>query len=216
MSLIKCPECGKEISDAAESCPNCGKPIKQVQHNTNDTVNIVPKKKRGKGCLIAIIVFVLVIIGIASVASRQSGKKKSSDDNQITFGEAGDISEELTLVVNGVTETDNILTANGLLSYKPDSGKYAVVNVTISNVSKKSQSLLLNYFKLIGTDDAEYVSTIIAVGDDKYITVDTINPNLDITGNLVFEIPQDVSAQDFLLQYQDYDFNNGKTFFKMK
>ncbi len=24
MALIKCPECGKEISDRAESCPNCG------------------------------------------------------------------------------------------------------------------------------------------------------------------------------------------------
>ena len=24
MSLIKCPECGKEISDTAKSCPNCG------------------------------------------------------------------------------------------------------------------------------------------------------------------------------------------------
>ena len=27
MSLIKCPECGKEISDSAEKCPNCGYPI---------------------------------------------------------------------------------------------------------------------------------------------------------------------------------------------
>lgn len=27
MALIKCPECGKEISDKAVSCPNCGVPI---------------------------------------------------------------------------------------------------------------------------------------------------------------------------------------------
>jgi len=27
MALIKCPECGKEISDKAVSCPNCGSPI---------------------------------------------------------------------------------------------------------------------------------------------------------------------------------------------
>jgi hypothetical protein len=26
MALIKCPECGHEISDQAESCPNCGLP----------------------------------------------------------------------------------------------------------------------------------------------------------------------------------------------
>lgn len=24
MALIKCPECGKEISDKATLCPNCG------------------------------------------------------------------------------------------------------------------------------------------------------------------------------------------------
>ena len=28
MALINCPECGKEISDAAASCPHCGYPIK--------------------------------------------------------------------------------------------------------------------------------------------------------------------------------------------
>ena len=28
MSLIKCPECGKEVSTAAEVCPHCGFPIK--------------------------------------------------------------------------------------------------------------------------------------------------------------------------------------------
>ena len=30
MALIKCPECGKEISDKATSCPNCGCPITEM------------------------------------------------------------------------------------------------------------------------------------------------------------------------------------------
>lgn len=29
MSLIKCSECGKDVSDKAASCPNCGNPINQ-------------------------------------------------------------------------------------------------------------------------------------------------------------------------------------------
>ena len=29
MALIKCPECGKEISDKARACPNCGNPMNQ-------------------------------------------------------------------------------------------------------------------------------------------------------------------------------------------
>ena len=27
MALIKCPECGKEISSNAVACPNCGNPV---------------------------------------------------------------------------------------------------------------------------------------------------------------------------------------------
>lgn len=30
MALIECPECGKEISDKAESCPHCGFPISKT------------------------------------------------------------------------------------------------------------------------------------------------------------------------------------------
>lgn len=28
MALIKCPECGKQISNAAISCPGCGCPMR--------------------------------------------------------------------------------------------------------------------------------------------------------------------------------------------
>ena len=29
MALIKCPECGRQVSDLAESCPDCGFPVKE-------------------------------------------------------------------------------------------------------------------------------------------------------------------------------------------
>lgn len=31
MSLIKCPECSKKISDKAKSCPNCGYKIRKTK-----------------------------------------------------------------------------------------------------------------------------------------------------------------------------------------
>ena len=37
MSLIKCPECGKEISDKADSCLNCGCPLEQKRYMTNSS-----------------------------------------------------------------------------------------------------------------------------------------------------------------------------------
>ena len=38
MALIKCPECGKEISDKAAACPNCGCPVAEM--TTSGTVRI--------------------------------------------------------------------------------------------------------------------------------------------------------------------------------
>lgn len=38
MALIKCPECGREISDKSASCPNCGFPINTG--NSNQTGNV--------------------------------------------------------------------------------------------------------------------------------------------------------------------------------
>lgn len=50
MALIKCSECGKEVSGKAKSCPNCGNPI-----SIDKTVKIeFPKKQQlfGTGCTV--------------------------------------------------------------------------------------------------------------------------------------------------------------------
>lgn len=39
MALIKCPECGKEISSKAASCPNCGCPASEFAKTQVDYVN---------------------------------------------------------------------------------------------------------------------------------------------------------------------------------
>lgn len=33
MALITCPECGRQVSDAAQTCPTCGYPIAQKADN---------------------------------------------------------------------------------------------------------------------------------------------------------------------------------------
>ena len=44
MALIKCPECGKEISDKAESCIYCGYPLKE-----NKVIQPVQEEKKPLG-----------------------------------------------------------------------------------------------------------------------------------------------------------------------
>lgn len=84
MALIKCPECGKEISDKAESCPNCGCPVKSenseiiqkdaIQEEFDNEGNVSmdeaikiekpEKKPLSKKVIIGIVVaIVMVIIG---------------------------------------------------------------------------------------------------------------------------------------------------------
>ncbi len=36
MALIKCPECGKEISDKAPACIHCGFPLESVTSKENE------------------------------------------------------------------------------------------------------------------------------------------------------------------------------------
>ena len=43
MALIKCSECGKEISDKAEICVNCGNPIQPLDDDYYDIVFKVNK-----------------------------------------------------------------------------------------------------------------------------------------------------------------------------
>jgi NMD protein affecting ribosome stability and mRNA decay len=46
MSLIKCPECGKDFSDRAAACPNCGCPTNEiVSHEENVKGISCPKCK---------------------------------------------------------------------------------------------------------------------------------------------------------------------------
>lgn len=39
MSLINCPECGKEISDKAKTCPHCGYPLEEYVSKTKESKN---------------------------------------------------------------------------------------------------------------------------------------------------------------------------------
>jgi len=55
MALIKCKECGKEISDSAKSCPECGFVYKK-EHSTLKTIII---------CIGTLFVIVLIVLFIS-------------------------------------------------------------------------------------------------------------------------------------------------------
>ena len=68
MSLIKCPECGKEISDKAISCPTCGNPMTE-KNNVPQEMIVVQKKESSIGVWIILTIIIIAILGATGVFS---------------------------------------------------------------------------------------------------------------------------------------------------
>lgn len=62
MALIKCPECGKEISDKAKACPECGYELKQNVETTKKD-NFFKKNKKAV-LVVGIVIIIAIVAGI--------------------------------------------------------------------------------------------------------------------------------------------------------
>ena len=82
MALIKCRECGKDVSDSATACPNCGYPLRTTEPAAlattadaprADTPNVLieqtSKSVKGDKLLGGIVVFVGGVILIFSLVA---------------------------------------------------------------------------------------------------------------------------------------------------
>lgn len=72
MALIKCPECGKEISDTAKSCPNCGyeeiQDYKVQNHSLRYTI------------LIILGVLVIILIAFITIVSKRENEDEYTNN----------------------------------------------------------------------------------------------------------------------------------------
>lgn len=88
MTLIKCKECGKEISDKANVCPNCDCPIeKQNIESTSNTskqlvINQAEKKSVKK---VIIIIAALAVIGIVIYNVKVVQPKRLEAQNKVIY-----------------------------------------------------------------------------------------------------------------------------------
>lgn len=74
MALIKCPDCGKEVSDIAPSCPNCGRPINLQNHSPAQSQ---PPNKKTSPIAMGCLVFLLIVFGLWVIGSLMSGGSSS-------------------------------------------------------------------------------------------------------------------------------------------
>jgi uncharacterized membrane protein YvbJ len=63
MALIKCTECGKDVSSEAKTCPHCGFLIQQPQPLAPDSnKELTNKNQKKQGCLGLVVLFVVIFI----------------------------------------------------------------------------------------------------------------------------------------------------------
>lgn len=95
MALIKCPECGKEISDRSQSCIFCGYPLCTTNDDENIMADDVPQKvevtsvslksnAKAKKVLLIALIFAFVLIG-AFFTIKAVKDQKAKKEYEIAF-----------------------------------------------------------------------------------------------------------------------------------
>ena len=64
MALVKCGECGKDISDKAIACPNCGAPVATGAPVRRAPVLVPPRRKTSKWAYVGLVLIVGIILFI--------------------------------------------------------------------------------------------------------------------------------------------------------
>lgn len=101
MALIKCPECGREISDRGRACPQCGYPLDEFHASetvqkvevTSVKMKPVPKHKKKKACIIGGCVLGAVILIVGGIFVANSIKDNSNYADASFLYESGSYKE---------------------------------------------------------------------------------------------------------------------------
>lgn len=193
MALIKCKECGGDVSTEAASCPHCGYQLKEI---------IIKEKKKGLGCgswiLIIVIgfIFLTYYVGEQSVNRLNNAKTGSSQDETRSSGATqkkiysmGD-TVHVGYMSYSVWEAkwSNRLSSNQYLDERPNA-MYLMVNVTARNDDKKARTV--PPFKLADENGAEYEESSNAWRvEGNFGMIESLNPDVSKQGILLFDVPQ--------------------------
>jgi len=122
---------------------------------------------------------------VKAKAAAKPVKKTYGVNDQVKVG-------KLTYVVNDVKMVD---TLSNVLGEKKTSGQFLVIGLTILNGDKEERFVDSNMFK-VNVGDTEYSADteldLYANEDGMGFFLETINPNIEKTGNIVFELPKQV------------------------
>lgn len=147
MALIKCPECGRDVSDSAITCPNCGYPLKQNQEEEKESVveqAVTNESEDSEVTNSEIIQAEVVSVDIPTTDVKVSEKKKI------------DFPKNKKIII-GVGAVVAVAIIGGILFYNSDSSKY---NRALKAYNNKDYVAAADGFKkVMNYKDAEKMYT---------------------------------------------------------
>lgn len=160
MALIKCPECGKEISNRSGKCIYCGCPINYLEGikpvvgktdttvenntNTNAIIEQIERKNKNKKTILIVIISLIILIVILAVSGIFGSSKssyKSSSSSKSTSSSSYSMSHDtyslLYLRISNVQvkHSSNYAYITGTIS---NTGTYQIKFVKVKAVCKDS------------------------------------------------------------------------------
>ena len=140
-----------------------------------------------------------------------SEEQASEDDNDSDVKTAG-IGDTATIndfsfKVNGVEEKEEIHNGNEFTEPATTSGKFVVVDVTVTNDRSEKVTIDSSFFKLIDDSGSEYEPStsgevFMNMVDEDDFFLEQVNPGLEKTGKVVFEVGADVDVPNSILEAQ--------------
>lgn len=212
MSLIKCPECNKEISDSSDKCIYCGFPINDIKKKNNPKRLVI---------IFAVALIAIIVIAIVVCLRRQSviqpkelQVKQSGSDVSSGFEE--EKTDIISLARNSKVETETCeftlegYAINDVIEPSDCTGSYyhyfeasagntyidVIFSVKSLGANEILQNEILKTVKVIYDDTYEYSCSFVTVtgnGDyESFTNLYTIKPLETMEYHMLTEVPSEV------------------------
>lgn len=192
MALIKCSECGKEISDKATTCPNCSYPLKKEKVKENGKRILLQSKKISFNIfkiIIMVCIVSFILLSIKLLYQHFENQKELKREQEIISKYIGG---NITNIENKVWKTEHkdyyetyVFNDDYTCEYYKSGYTFEFKGETLPSFSESKKY----YYKVEEREKNELVITVFEINfDTEYInTIETLEyfpPK--ISGNLYF------------------------------
>lgn len=173
MALIKCPECGNEVSDQSQICVNCGYPI----------VSSNPKKKFNKIYLGTIAFFIFIIFIVSLLIINYSKNNNTSAKVELSIKSTESYLDSIyTDFINGQEKVVNAMIDYGNSTTEQDIKDFEFVWVLAvdsftKDVDILSKNIPAKEYQETWENFEKYLSTLVKLGEP-FTDIDTNNDGI--------------------------------------